>query len=153
MCFLFTICCKAVLISSILVMELASLIPRPVGKNLRMGLRTRLGARISPQRQPPSQATPTHSHGLGMVMAWERDYYKDLIHLSPGSRNQNLRDGVHLDPKAKDGGYEKLPIMHVRATYNNTIFTITDHDGRVLAWTSAVSGLVCFSFLRAKQIV
>ena len=33
----------------------------------------------------------------------------------------------------------QLPIVHVKATYNNTMFTITDHSGRVLAWTSAVS--------------
>ena len=84
--------------------------------------------------------------------AGNETYYKGLIHLSPGFRNQDLRDGVYLAPKAKDEGYEKLPIMHIRATFNNTIFTITDHDGRVLAWTSAVSALV-WPFLRAKENV
>ena len=35
--------------------------------------------------------------------------------------------------------YEELPIIHVNATYNNTILTITDHAGNTLGWKSAGS--------------
>ena len=34
----------------------------------------------------------------------------------------------------------QLPILHIKATHNNTMITITDHTGRTVAWTSAVSG-------------
>lgn len=33
---------------------------------------------------------------------------------------------------------QELPIMHISATHNNTMATITDHLGKTLAWTSAV---------------
>ena len=36
----------------------------------------------------------------------------------------------------------ELPLIHIKATYNNTIITITDPKGKVLGWTSAVS-FVC----------
>ncbi|XP_046839162.1 30S ribosomal protein S11-like [Xenia sp. Carnegie-2017] len=35
--------------------------------------------------------------------------------------------------------FEELPIMHVNATYNNTIVTLTDHCGNTLGWKSAGS--------------
>ncbi len=41
--------------------------------------------------------------------------------------------------RAKGRWHQKLPIVHIKATYNNTIYTITDSSGQVLAWTSAVS--------------
>lgn len=31
----------------------------------------------------------------------------------------------------------QLPILHIKATHNNTMITITDHTGRTVAWTSA----------------
>ena len=34
----------------------------------------------------------------------------------------------------------QLPILHIKATHNNTMITITDHTGHTVAWTSAVSG-------------
>ena len=33
---------------------------------------------------------------------------------------------------------KELPIMHIKASYNNTIITLSDCNGRVLTWTSAV---------------
>lgn len=33
--------------------------------------------------------------------------------------------------------YEELPIIHINATYNNTVVTITDHAGSTLGWKSA----------------
>lgn len=52
--------------------------------------------------------------------------------------------GLEEEERAKNAtdvaNGDQLPIIHVKATYNNTLFTITDHTGRVLAWTSAVSG-------------
>ncbi|CAB4040640.1 28S ribosomal S11, mitochondrial, partial [Paramuricea clavata] len=35
--------------------------------------------------------------------------------------------------------YEELAIVHISATYNNTILTITDHAGSTLGWKSAGS--------------
>jgi small subunit ribosomal protein S11 len=32
---------------------------------------------------------------------------------------------------------DNLPIIHVKATFNNTLYSITDSNGHVLAWTSA----------------
>jgi len=40
--------------------------------------------------------------------------------------------------RLRDQWHQKLPIIHIKATYNNTLFSITDHTGRVLAWTSSV---------------
>jgi len=34
---------------------------------------------------------------------------------------------------------EKLPILHVRSTQNNTYIDICDCSGRILSWKSAVS--------------
>ena len=34
---------------------------------------------------------------------------------------------------------EKLPIMHIRCTQNNTYIDICDHTGNILTWKSAVS--------------
>ena len=33
---------------------------------------------------------------------------------------------------------DQLPIIHIKCTHNNTIFTVTDFAGKTLAWTSAV---------------
>lgn len=35
---------------------------------------------------------------------------------------------------------KELPIMHIKTTPNNTIITLSDSEGKVIAWTSAVSG-------------
>ncbi|KAL5482211.1 hypothetical protein EMCRGX_G022506 [Ephydatia muelleri] len=55
--------------------------------------------------------------------------------------------GKHTDPRDKrvasvkgtSTDMDKLPVMHIYTSYNNTIFTIADYTGRVLAWTSAGS--------------
>lgn len=65
-----------------------------------------------------------------------------MFHSSPDVKNQDPRDLPNQGVKAQDNPMERLPIMHIKVTHNNTMFTITDHDGRVLAWTSAVSVLV-----------
>ena len=67
----------------------------------------------------------------------------------PDRKNQDPRDlplasrsRLATDHKAgRDPTHflEKLPILHIKATHNNTMLTITDPQGRTLAWTSAVS--------------
>ena len=39
---------------------------------------------------------------------------------------------------------EKLPIMHVRSTHNNTYIDICDNTGRILTWKSSVSHNMSF---------
>ncbi|XP_064390367.1 uncharacterized protein LOC135338236 [Halichondria panicea] len=41
--------------------------------------------------------------------------------------------------RLKNQWHQKLPIVHIKATYNNTIYTITDCEGKVLAWSTAGS--------------
>ncbi|XP_032228537.1 30S ribosomal protein S11 [Nematostella vectensis] len=38
-----------------------------------------------------------------------------------------------------DAKFSQKPIIHVNATYNNTLLTLTDHKGNTLAWSSAGS--------------
>jgi small subunit ribosomal protein S11 len=35
-----------------------------------------------------------------------------------------------------DQSFDKLPIAHIKATYNNTIVTVTDYAGKTLNWAS-----------------
>ena len=65
------------------------------------------------------------------------------FHSSPDFRNQDPRDMLHKGVNTQDKPEERLPIMHIKVTHNNTMFTITDQDGKVLAWTSAVSVCSC----------
>ena len=69
----------------------------------------------------------------------ERDP-RDFIPRTDGKSRQH---GSSADGKSRQhgssAGYDKLPIVHISCTHNNTILTITDHTGKVLAWTSAVS--------------
>ncbi|HIE06342.1 MAG TPA: 30S ribosomal protein S11 [bacterium (Candidatus Stahlbacteria)] len=39
--------------------------------------------------------------------------------------------------KIPTGGKDDLGIAHIKATFNNTIVTITDREGKVLCWSSA----------------
>lgn len=67
----------------------------------------------------------------------ERDP-RDFIPRTDGKSRQH---GSSADGKSRQhgssAGYDKLPIVHISCTHNNTILTITDHTGKVLAWTSA----------------
>lgn len=46
------------------------------------------------------------------------------------------RDRPRLDTTSVS--VKELPMVHIKATGNNTIITITDKNGRTLGWTSAV---------------
>ena len=50
----------------------------------------------------------------------------------------------------------QLPILHIKATHNNTMITITDHTGRTVAWTSAASGqlniFMCKFFFLSREL-
>lgn len=63
--------------------------------------------------------------------------------LSPNLHDQDPRDSIiksgAIPRNVPPGPHKDLPIIHVRVTHNNTVFTVTDSAGRVLAWTSAVS--------------
>lgn len=71
-------------------------------------------------------------------------------------REQDARDLLTTD--ASSGGdnlqsrlseLEKLPIMLVRCSFNNTYVNIQDHTGRLLTWLSAVSAKSIVSGKRA----
>lgn len=51
-------------------------------------------------------------------------------------KNQTTRSGVRR-PKKKTQRTIPSGIAHVKATFNNTIITITDPAGNVIAWSSA----------------
>lgn len=66
----------------------------------------------------------------------------------PGFHRRDPRDQVPTYVKtAKPKTVSELPIMHVNATHNNTMITLSDPNGRVLAWTSAVS-CIYYTLLR-----
>ncbi len=50
---------------------------------------------------------------------------------------------IDIDPRDRPRStviaqIDKLPIIHIKVTANNTMLTITDHNGSTLGWTSAV---------------
>ncbi|XP_020625963.1 uncharacterized protein LOC110063330 [Orbicella faveolata] len=54
--------------------------------------------------------------------------------------------GSHLDIKkhhkrraTQIAKYTHLPVIHINATFNNTIITVSDKDGKMLGWVSAGS--------------
>lgn len=51
--------------------------------------------------------------------------------------------------KKKTGPQSSIGVAHVKASFNNTIVTITDPSGRVIAWSSA--GKVNFSGSRKSS--
>lgn len=60
---------------------------------------------------------------------------KGLIGWQPTS---DTHSKYHLDGVP----YEKLPIVNIKATPNNTIMTLTDYKGLVLFTTSAVKEIL-----------
>ena len=61
---------------------------------------------------------------------------KLIICYSPTLDEIDPRDKPHVQVMTP---INQLPILHIKATHNNTMITITDHTGRTVAWTSAVS--------------
>ncbi|CAI8016481.1 30S ribosomal protein S11 [Geodia barretti] len=60
------------------------------------------------------------------------------LNLRPEAHRQDPRDQVPTSVKTPTPqAVTELPIMHIKATHNNTIVTLSDAGGRVLAWTSA----------------
>ena len=61
------------------------------------------------------------------------DDFKLSIKIFPENRNKkDLKKIAGRKPNIKQGPevlYHELPIMFVNANYNNTMFTITDHQG------------------------
>ncbi len=48
-----------------------------------------------------------------------------------------MAEEVKKKPKKKHRRIEGLGVVHIKATFNNTIVTITDSTGAVLSWSSA----------------
>ena len=48
-----------------------------------------------------------------------------------------MAEEVKKKPKKRHRRIEGLAVAHVKATFNNTIVTITDSTGAVLSWSSA----------------
>ena len=46
--------------------------------------------------------------------------------------------------------HDRLPIIHINATFNNTIATVTDHKGLTKAWTSTVNE-ICWVYCGCGQ--
>lgn len=62
------------------------------------------------------------------------------LNLRPEAHRQDPRDKVPTEVKTSTPRQvSELPIVHIQATHNNTIITLSDCKGRVLAWTSAGS--------------
>lgn len=70
---------------------------------------------------------------------------RDLLEDRDGIRDtagvRDLRDGIRDTSGVSSvlSELEKLPIMLVRCSFNNTYVNVQDHTGRLLTWISAVS--------------
>lgn len=66
--------------------------------------------------------------------------FPDLgIETSIAEKTSEKKEGVGLKKKGKKKSYRAVPVgaVHVKATFNNTIVTVTDAHGNVLGWASA----------------
>lgn len=60
------------------------------------------------------------------------------LNLRPDAHQQDPRDRVPAKVRmTASQPVTELPIMHIQATHNNTIITLSDCEGKVIAWTSA----------------
>jgi len=56
-----------------------------------------------------------------------------------GATEAPAKKGKRKQFKKKERKNVSFGVAHIQATFNNTIVTISDHEGRVLAWKSAGS--------------
>eukprot|EP00118_Oscarella_pearsei_P002368 m.10366 g.10366 ORF g.10366 m.10366 type:complete len:153 (+) comp22234_c0_seq3:17-475(+) len=66
----------------------------------------------------------------------DEDLLRELS--SDATENLDSRDRLR-DKETTEAPYDNLPIAHVKATYNNTLVTITDHSGKTMHWASGGS--------------
>lgn len=62
-----------------------------------------------------------------------------LTESQPANEQAAEKKGSVIKKKGKKKSYHSVPVgtVHVKATFNNTIVTITDPHGNVLSWASA----------------
>lgn len=70
-------------------------------------------------------------------------------HVIKKTEEEILNEGEKIEEAVKKGAQAQAPVLkstngraYINATYNNTIITLTDPQGNVLAWSSA--GLIGF---------
>lgn len=66
--------------------------------------------------------------------------FPDLgLEVAAPEKAQEKKEGSGLKKKGKKKTYRAVPIgaVHIKATFNNTIVTVTDAHGNVLGWASA----------------
>ena len=66
--------------------------------------------------------------------------FPDLgIEAAPLPKAAEKKEGTGPKKKGKKKTYRPVPVgaVHIKATFNNTIVTVTDAHGNVLAWASA----------------
>ncbi len=64
-------------------------------------------------------------------------------------QNQQKNNAKAVKPKKKSGHHSPIGVVFVKASFNNTIVTITDLSGHVISWSSA--GKVNFSGSRKSS--
>ncbi|PHT94657.1 30S ribosomal protein S11, chloroplastic [Capsicum annuum] len=83
--------------------------------------------------RPPSDSVyPPHQHSSVSV---DVSTYAGYIVLEPIPKISSRRNG-HIGSRK---GARRIPkgVIHVQASFNNTIVTVTDVRGRVVSWSSA----------------
>ena len=100
--------------------------------------KNRIDPRDVPVFKQATEESTIKSHGNGDIpTSNQQQPAEDVKDSGPSSHRSRPLPIVRM--RLKNQWYQKLPIIHIKATYNNTLFSITDHNGQVLAWTSAVS--------------
>lgn len=97
----------------------------------------KLNLRLAAVYQSCAPLLEEHNHRLFCELATA----VSILLYRPESHRADPRDKVPTTVKETTPQMtNKLPIMHIKATPNNTYITLSDSKGKVMGWTSAVSG-------------
>ena len=119
---------------------------RPAQRNLdehqaahRDGLLPRTAASPQPAGARASARTPTPAPARVRAAArWRTRRKRRVRHSRERSwRKHQQKPGKKKSFKKKEKRVVHVGVVHVQATFNNTIVTITDQEGNTMSWSSA----------------